>query len=104
MIQRQLKSDSDEVKVRFVLPVASASACAVVGDFNDWDPSVTAFRRRNGQWTASITVAAGRRYAFRYLSGDGSWFDDEEADDYEPNPFGGSNCVLDLGTSPYEPG
>jgi 1,4-alpha-glucan branching enzyme len=97
VIQRQLKSGSDDVEVRFLLPAASVlETAAVVGDFNRWDPSATTFRRRRGQWTASITVPVGRRYAFRYLSGDGSWFNDDEADDYEPNPFGGHNCVLDL--------
>jgi 1,4-alpha-glucan branching enzyme len=97
MIQRERKAGSDDVKVRFLLSAqAVEGAAAVVGDFNGWDPSSTTFRRRGDQLTASITVPAGRRYAFRYLSGDGSWFNDDEADDYEPNGFGGHNCVLDL--------
>ena len=97
MIQRDPKSGTADVKVTFLIPADSVDeVTAVVGDFNGWDPSATTFRRRSGQWTASITVPRGRRYAFRYVSADGSWFNDDEADGYEPNPFGGHNCVLDL--------
>jgi hypothetical protein len=47
---------------------------------------------------ASLTLVGGRRYAFRYCQ-DGKWFDDENADGYEPNEFGERNGILDL-TSP----
>lgn len=97
MIQRERKAGSDDVKVRFLIPAVSVEGpVAVVGDFNDWGRSSTTFRRRGDQLTALVTVPAGRRYAFRYLSGDGSWFNDDQADDYELNDFGGYNCVLDL--------
>jgi hypothetical protein len=45
---------------------------------------------------ASAIVAAGARHEFRYRTGDGRWFNDEAADDYVPNEFGGVNCVVDL--------
>ena len=44
-----------------------------------------------------MVVAAGGRYQFRYRTADGRWFNDVEADDYEPDVFGGMNCVVDLG-------
>jgi hypothetical protein len=43
-----------------------------------------------------VRVAPGRRYAFRYLAEGGRWFNDDAADDYQPNAFGGSDSVLDL--------
>jgi 1,4-alpha-glucan branching enzyme len=96
MIQRERKTGTDDVKVRFVLRGEDVQGNAVVvGDFNGWDGSATTFRRRGDQLIASITLPAGRRYAFRYRGEDGSWYD-QEADSYEPNEFGGRNCVLDL--------
>lgn len=45
---------------------------------------------------ASVTLAGGRRHAFRYLAEGGRWFNDEAADSYQPNQYGGSDSVLDL--------
>ena len=49
-----------------------------------------------GEAERQLDVATGRRYQFRYRTSDGRWFNDEEADDYVPNEFGGMNCVVDL--------
>jgi 1,4-alpha-glucan branching enzyme len=97
MIEREPGKGGDEVKVTFILPKdGGEDPTAVVGDFNDWDPTATPLRRRRDQLSASVSVAAGRRYAFRYLAEGGRWFNDEAADDYEPNVYGGSDSVLDL--------
>lgn len=69
---------------------------AVVGDFNDWDPTATPMRKRRGTYTATANLETGRRYAFLYLDEHGDWFWDEAADGYEPGPYGSDNCVLDL--------
>lgn len=39
--------------------------------------------------TATLTLPAGNRYAFRYLADGGRWFNDEDADGYRDNGFGG---------------
>lgn len=72
-----------------------AGDVAVVGDFNDWQPGATVLRREGNVLTASVVVEPGR-YAFRYRTADGRWFNDEAADDYEGNEFGGSNSVADI--------
>lgn len=72
---------------------------SVVGDFNDWDPHTNPLRNFSGHRRAVVTVRAGRRYSFRYLS-EGRWFNDNAADDYAPNDFGGLDSVLDL-TEPH---
>lgn len=43
-----------------------------------------------------MVLDAGRRYLFRYLAAGEHWFNDDAADDYEPNGFGGSDSVVDL--------
>jgi 1,4-alpha-glucan branching enzyme len=67
----------------------------VVGDFNGWDPEATPLEDHEDEWLqARVTVPSDGRFAFRYRTGDGRWFNDEGADDYEPNEFGGSNGVI----------
>ena len=85
----------DQVASTFRLPADHpAGPIGVAGDFNDW--SVTPLVDGGGKLEATVVVADGRRYQFRYCTVDGRWFNDEEADDYEPNEFGGMNCVVDL--------
>jgi 1,4-alpha-glucan branching enzyme len=67
----------------------------VVGDFNGWDPGANPMEHHDGSYTATIALERGR-YRFRYLSEDGSWFNDDAADAYEDNEHGGHDSVLDL--------
>lgn len=69
---------------------------SVVGDFNAWRAGVNMFKRRGDADVASVTLSAGRRYEFRYVDEEGHWFNDEAADGYAPNAFGGDNSVVDL--------
>lgn len=95
MIHRQRTKRGDQVKVTFEVPDDNEPVY-VVGDFNAWNPGATPLRPKAGARTATMTLAAGRKYAFRYLRGDGRWFNDEAADGYEPNQYGEENSVLDL--------
>jgi 1,4-alpha-glucan branching enzyme len=95
MIRKTATEDPDLVTVRFSLPVEIHSEVYLVGDFNDWDGvGVPLTVNGDGQLTATVQLKAGGRYAFRYRTGDGRWFNDEGADDYEDNEFGGSNGVV----------
>lgn len=97
MIRRQADNGNREATLTFVLPGTSyGDRVSVVGDFNGWDPMATPLRRQGNELVASVTVLNGRRYAFRYLGDDGRWFNDPEADAYEPNEFGGADGVVDL--------
>ncbi len=99
MIQCVPDKGNAQVKVTFTLAPngQDRGAVSVVGDFNSWDPLANPFKARtkDGALTATVLVAPGQRYRFRYLGVDG-WFDEEAADDYEPNAMGGKDCVLDL--------
>ena len=95
MIHRQPTKRGDQVRVTFEVP-DEEQPIYVVGDFNAWSPRATLLRPKEGVRTASLTLAAGRRYTFRYLRADGHWFNDDRADDYEPNQYGEENSVLDL--------
>jgi 1,4-alpha-glucan branching enzyme len=97
LIRREPTKRGDMVKVTFELP-ADAGDVFVVGDFNSWCVGETPLKLRAGSdvRSASLTLAAGRRYAFRYYV-DGHWFNEVDADDEVPNPHSGTDSVIDLG-------
>jgi 1,4-alpha-glucan branching enzyme len=73
-----------------------ADHIALVGDFNDWGAEVQLLQqtREDGSWHISLELPAGRTYRFRYLIDDEEWMDDNHADGYLPNPFGGFDSVV----------
>jgi len=92
MLKRRKIKDSDQVKISFALPEdhPHAANAYVAGTFNDWNPQADRLIRRNNQtYSAVVTLDEGERYAYRYVSGDGQWFNAGDADDYE-----GENGVL----------
>ncbi len=97
MLKKSNIKGSEQVKVTFVLPQDHPhSAASVVGDFNDWDPAANKLvKRANNTLSTAVTLNKGQRYAFRYYAADGTWFNDEAADAYEPNEHGGQNCVIE---------
>lgn len=51
--------------VTFALSAPAAASVAVVGDFNDWDPSAIPLERHRSQWTVTLPLKPGRyRYSF----------------------------------------
>ncbi len=50
-------------------------------------------KRNNDTRSVSIVLDPGR-YAFRYCTEDGAWFNDEAADAYESNDQGTDNCIV----------
>lgn len=78
-------------QVDFVLE--AQSPVSVVGDFNDWDPARGAMHTDDRGTRSWSTVLQPGRYSFRYLR-DGEFFDDPDADEFEPNGYGQSHAVL----------
>jgi 1,4-alpha-glucan branching enzyme len=96
MIERRQRPDGN-VELTFRLAADHpAEPVAVAGDFNDW--TLTELADRGGKLEATVVVRGGCCYQFRYHTNDGRWFNDDEADDYAPNEFGGVNCVVDVTT------
>lgn len=79
-------------KVSFSLPkdaVKSAKKVAIVGDFNQWDEKAHPMKKlKNGSFTSTIDLEAGKEYQFRYLIDGEQWENDWVADAYVPNAFG----------------
>ncbi len=97
MITKMRSKDAKKVMVRFELPPAIwADQVYLVGDFNGWNETSHPMKcdRDDGTWYLVLELDSGRRYQFRYLVDGREWHNDWEADDYEPNPFGGTNSVV----------
>ncbi len=92
MLRRRNVKNANQVKVSFALPEQHphATDAYVAGSFNDWDPrGHPLIHRSNQTYSAVVTLAKGQRYAYRYVSGDGQWFNAGDADHYE-----GQNGIL----------
>ncbi len=97
MIKKVNKRSSDRVKVTFVLPEDHpyGDDISVVGDFNDWTTGEHRLVRRSNQtYSTNVLLPEEERFAFRYYSEEDGWINEEEADDFEPNAFGTTNCVV----------
>ena len=73
-----------------------ADSIALVGEFNGWNTSSHPLSRTHddGEWHISLVLNSNRSYRFRYLVDGREWMDDDHADGYVPNPFGGYDSVV----------
>lgn len=95
MIRKQ-STTTGTVKVTFALPDTGVPV-SVVGDVNAWNPHAHPLRKRsNGTRSVAVELDPGTSVRFRYLDGDGRFFDDPEADAYEPNGRGETHSLLSV--------
>jgi 1,4-alpha-glucan branching enzyme len=84
-------------KVTFELKEAEAAAVHVAGDFNGWSTSDTPLaKRKDGRFSATLTLPAGKEYRYRYVLDGERWTNDVDADRYEPNDHGSEDGIVDL--------
>ena len=76
---------------------SDAAKVSLCGDFNNWDPMANVLKRRkDGLFSTTISLEAGKSYRFRYVLDDGSWENDWNADQYLPNEFGSEDSIINL--------
>jgi 1,4-alpha-glucan branching enzyme len=51
-------------------------------------------KREDGDFTATVEVAAGKEYRFRYLIDGQRWENDWHADKYVKGPYGAEDSVV----------
>jgi len=81
----------------FVQPLNGAKRLAIAGDFNDWSPAATPFKRNDqlDVWEACIPLKPGK-YHYRLVA-DEKWMNDPHNRRTESNPFGQVNNVVEVG-------
>lgn len=89
-LTKQYLKSKPVCKVTFRLKAqeaGNASTVQLVGDFNQWDESVSPMRHlKNGDFTQTLTLEKDKQYAFRYLLDNAQWENDWQADAYAPSP------------------
>ena len=79
---------------QFVLVAPQAASVALVGDFNDWDPTRAPMRAaRGGLWATVIPLAPGR-YRYAFLVNGVEWRADPGAPAARDDEFGMPSSVV----------
>ena len=82
--------------VTFILFAPEAMSVAVVGSFNDWDPSQLQMTKgKDGNWTAKVTLSPGQ-YEYQFVVDGDRFFPDPNAIEQRDDGMGGANAVLRL--------
>lgn len=98
MITKAYTKTGRSCRVTFELPASDdAKTAALCGEFNEWDPSSYAMKRRkDGSFHITISLKPGRTYRFKYLLDGQRWENDRAADDHVPNEFGSEDSVVSV--------
>jgi hypothetical protein len=92
-----MSSDGNMVDVVFRVPAdIAADHVALCGDFNDWSTDTSMIRNVDGSFELTVALQPGESYCYRFLVDGTRWENDRDADSYAPNPYGGSDSVVDL--------
>ena len=96
MIRRTATKTGSKYRVTFELPAeVGAEHAAICGEFNDWSTDSTPLKRRkDGAFSVTVSLEAGRSYRYRYLLDGERWENDWSADAYAPNQFGTDDSIV----------
>ncbi len=90
-IKKKILKNKPVVKVTFKVEkevAETADQVAVVGDFNNWNPSEHLLKPlKNGGFTTTLDLEQGREYQFRYLVDGTTWMNETEADKVAATPY-----------------
>jgi 1,4-alpha-glucan branching enzyme len=88
--------ENGTVRVTFTLPKdIAADSAYLVGSFNEWDPRASLMARNDeGNFAINMDLADRSEYQFRYFVNGSEWYNDDQADGYLPNTYGGENSVV----------
>ena len=98
MLTKSYSPTGRSCRVTFELPGGlEAEAASLCGEFNEWSTTSHPLKRRKGGGLAvEVALKPGVSYRFRYLLDGERWENDEAADGYAPNPFGGDDSVVSV--------
>ncbi len=99
MLKKRFFKTKTECEVVFELTPEGAQQVELVCEFNEWAP-IEMKKNRRGAFRTKLRFPREKRFEFRYRVDQNIWLNDEDADGYQTNRFGGKNSILD--TSPPE--
>jgi 1,4-alpha-glucan branching enzyme len=98
MVKKSFSKTGRTCRVTFDLPQeVDARKVSLCGEFNDWSPKAHRMQtRKDGRFSVTVTLEAGRPYRFKYLLDGCRWENDWAADAYVPNSFGSDDSLVNV--------
>ena len=96
MVQKTYFKTKDYCKVKFELNVENAETVEILGLNSDWENSIVMRKKKDGTFTSDVSLPKNLKQEFKYLVNKTEWLNETEADEQQPNGFGGSNSVIIL--------
>ena len=96
MLKKSYSKTGSACRVTFKYNNEEQAVTAVLaGEFNSWSLEDTPMKKlKDGSFSATLSLPAGRSYRFRYVLDGSVWVNDTDADGYAPNEYGEENSVL----------
>jgi 1,4-alpha-glucan branching enzyme len=98
MLKKSYSKTRKFCRVTFKLPAnVEAAEVQLHGEFDGWKDEGTRMRSlKDGSFSATLSLEAGKEYRFRYRIDGQRWENDWEADAYVPNEFGSEDSLLKI--------
>jgi len=96
MIQKTYFKTKDYCKVKFSFAPENAETVEVLGLNNDWENAIILKKKKDGTFSADISLPKDTKQQFKYLVDKTEWINDADADGELANEYGGTNSVLDI--------
>jgi Glycogen recognition site of AMP-activated protein kinase len=96
MIQKTYFKTKDYCKVKFSFAPENAETVEVIGLNSDWENSILLKKKKDGTFSAEVSLPKDTQQQFKYLVNKTEWLNDADADSVAPNEYGGTNCVINL--------
>lgn len=96
MLTKKYSKTGRICRVTFHIPQdLKAHHVNLCGEFNDWSTSANPMERhKDGSFTLTLKLKAGREYRYRYLVDDERWVNDYAADGYITNRYNGLDSIV----------
>ena len=96
MVQKTYYKTKDYCKVKFTFNVENAETVEILGLNSDWENSVIMSKKKDGSFTAELSLPKNSEHQFKYRVNENQWLTEPEADKEVTNEFGGINSVIVL--------
>lgn len=93
MLKKRYFKTKNECEVTFRLEELDAIEAALVCESNGWTP-IQMKQLKSGPFQTKLRLPLGEQMQFRYLLDGERWMNDEAADGYVLNEFGGENSIV----------
>ncbi|MCO5240554.1 MAG: isoamylase early set domain-containing protein [Chitinophagaceae bacterium] len=96
MVRKTYFKTKDYCKVKFTLKPAHAETVEILGLNSDWQNAIVMGRKKDGTFSAEVNLPKNSRHEFKYRINETEWVNETEADELNPNIYGGTNSVITI--------